>query len=361
MMPMRRLALPLLFAAATSACVSVAPPPDPHGVYMPGQRLVVFIYQAPGPWIVSGADSKLESAAQISPLGFAVQGMEDSHTLSVSKAIQQYLPRPRYDDELQDALMKELRLHISSAPLQSGLQAGVPADQIQRWNRARNQEDWRSRYFQVDPDLPAPRNYSRGFGLDDALVLDVNLSFGTTSDGAGDLMPDLAASWRVYRGLNSRQVWDHLNEDVDQASTMTLVDIETTPPLLTGRLEALAPKLGQEVGHEFARAFGLLASTAPARGGLLPPPKSAPAGAGLLPLSYLLSLSSAPADAPPPPRPTPAAVHGAAAAPTAAPAAVAVSTAAASAPASISTTTAAAPPPPPPPAVPVSSAPAASP
>ncbi len=372
MMRMRRLALPLLLAAAAGACVSVAPPPDPHGVYKPGQRLVVFVYQAPGPWIVSGTDSKLESAAQISPLGFAVQGMEDSHTLSVSKAIQQYLPRPRYDDEFQDALMKELRLHISSAPLQSGLQAGVPADQIQRWNRARNQSDWRSRYFEIDPDLPAPRNYARGFGLDDALVLDVNLSFGTTADDAGNLLPDLAASWRVYRGLNSQQIWDHLNEDVDQASTMTLVDIETTPPLLTGRLEALAPKLGQEVGHEFARAFGLLASTAPARGGLPPPPKSAPAGQGILPLSYLLSLSSAPADAPPP-RPTPAAVPGAAPAPAAvsvpavpapaapvAPAAVAVSTSSAAAPVSVSTA-APAPPPPAPTAVPVSSTPAASP
>ncbi len=369
----RRLALPLLAAAATAACVSVAPPPDPHGVYKPGQRLVVFVYQAPGPWIVTSGDSNIESAAQITPLGFAVQGLEDSQTLRVSKTVQQYLPRPRYDDELQDALMKELRTYISSSAV-SAMQAGIGPERIQRWNRARNQYSWRTRYFQTDPTLPPPRDYSRAHELQDALVLDVNLSFGTTAVGTGQdavLHPDLAASWRVYRGINSHDLWDHLNEDVDP-STMTIVDLETTPSNLTDRLQAMAPQLGREVGHEFARAFGLLGSTAPARGASAPPTvavgaSSGPAQKGLLPMSYLLSLSTGADDGSPlPPAPPPSAVPTISTAPAAAaspatptPPSISSSTAtppAASTAAPASTATAVAPPSP----APAATAPASS-
>jgi len=323
----RRIALPLLLAAAGSACVSVEAPPDPVGIYHPGQRLVVFVYQAPGPWIVSDTDSKLEAAAQITPLGFAMAALQSNHTLAVSKAIEQYLPRPRYDEEFQNALLAELSLHMSSAPLQTGLEAGITPEQIQRWNRAKDQLDWRAAYFVSDPSLPPPRDYSRAYGFDDALVLDVNLNYGTTATDDGKLQPDMAASWRVYRGLNGREVWEHADEMVDQTSSSTLVDIQSNPTDLPARLELLAPKLGQAVGHEFARAFGLLASTAPVHPSLLPEtssgavagapsaapaasaaaaaalaktlasPPSGPMNNGLLPLDVLLKLASQPADA----------------------------------------------------------------
>jgi hypothetical protein len=336
---LRRIVLPLLLAAAGSACVSVAPPPDPHGVYQPGQRLIVMVYQAPGPWIVSDTDSKLESAAQITPLGFAVASLQNNHTLAVSKAIEQYLPRPRYDEEFQKALLAELALHLSSAPLQTGLEAGITPEQMQRWNRAHDQLDWRQIYFAPDPDGPPPRNYSRDYGFDDALILDANLAFGTTATDAGQLQPDLAVAWRVYRGLNGRKVWEGSDELIDTTSSSTLVDIQTNPSDLPARLETLAPKLGQSVGHEFARAFGLLPSTSPAAGarpGLLPAAPAAPLNPGLLPLDYLLRLSSPTADgAPLPPPPTPNAIPvptlstTTSVSPAAAPPSVALSTAAA--------------------------------
>ena len=300
---LRRIALPFLLAAAGSACVSVAPPPDPHGVYQPGQRLIVMVYQAPGPWIVSDTDSKLESAAQITPLGFAMAGLQNNHTLSVSKAIEQYLPRPRYDEEFQAALLSELKLHLSSAPLQTGLDAGIPPEQIQRWNRAKDQLDWRTAYLAPDPSSPPPRDYSRAFNLDDALVLDANIAFGTTATDDGKLQPQLTASWRVYRGLNGREVWEHVDDMVDAQSSTTLVEIQSSPADLPARLELLAPKLGQAVGHEFARAFGLLPSTSTARPGLLPIIPLGPAKPGLLPLEYLQSLSKTTDAALPPPPP----------------------------------------------------------
>jgi hypothetical protein len=290
--------------------------------------------------------------------------------LAVSKAIEQYLPRPRYDAEFQEALMAELKLYLSSAPLQTGLQAGLTPEQIQRWNHARDQLDWRAAYFAPDPSLPPPRDYSRNYGLDDALVLDANLSFGTSPTDGGQLQPDLAVSWRVYRGLNGRQVWQSADEAIDAASSSTLVDIETNPSDLPARLELLAPKLGKSVGHEFARAFGLLPSTTTAPGahpGLLPVIPLGPPRGGLLPLDYLLSLSSPSAEgAAPLPPPTPALIPTAA---TAAPAGAAppkLSTATAASPAaapsgvSVSTAAAAAAAPAPPPAAPPAAVPAAA-
>lgn len=289
---MRRLARVVLPAAVLAACVSVAPVPDPHGVYKAGQRLVVMMYQSPGPWIVSDTGSKLGSAAEISPFGFAVEALHDRRTLSVSKDLQQYLPRPPYAVDAQAALLAELRTILSSAAVQTALEVGVPPEQIQGWNRARDQLDWRSRYFSPDPDSPAPRDYSKVAGLGDALVLDVNLSFGTTATESGALQPLLSASWRVYRGEDGRKVWEHVEEVVDHTSSSTLVDIQTTPADFTARLASLAPALGKAVAREFIRAFAVAPLSAP--------PAAPTAGGGLLSMDFLKSLSSSTASGAPP-------------------------------------------------------------
>jgi hypothetical protein len=284
--------------------------PEPHGAYKPGQRLVVLVFQSPGPWIVSSTESKLESAASILPVGFAVSDLEDSHDLAVSKNIQQYLPRPPYDEEFQKSLLVQLRAALSTGAVQTGLEAGIPPEQIQRWNRARDQRDWRRSYFYArDPELPAPRDYSRGLGLDDALVLEVNLSYGTAATEGGALQPEIAAAWHVYRGLNSRQLWEHVEDAVDATSSTTLVDIQTSPADLAARLELLAPRVGEAVGKEFVRVFSAAPSTAaPAQvlwTGQGKAPMAPALGPGLLPLDFLMSLSSGAASGVPPPPPPP--------------------------------------------------------
>ncbi|MDE2490005.1 MAG: hypothetical protein KGM24_04110 [Elusimicrobia bacterium] len=275
---MRRLALPLLLAASAAGCVSVAQLPDPRGALKPGQRLVVLVYQSPGPWIVGGADTKAEAAAKISPLGVLVQGVEDEHTLSVSKNLQQYLPRPPYWEEVQAPLLKALKVAVSSAAVQTGIEAGIAPPQLFAWNKAKDQLDWRYRYYAPDPSLPPPRDYARALVLDDALILDVNLSFGTEAVGVGDqshIAPALTAASRVYRGDTSRLVWEHEDEAVDAASTATVVDFELQPSRLTDDLQKLAPQLGQAIAASFLKAFGLAVA---------PPPPAAPAG-GLVPMS----------------------------------------------------------------------------
>src|SRR5271156_3823331 len=131
---MRRLLLLASVAAAMTGCVSVDGPPDPHGALVNGQRVVVFVYPSPGPWIIGAADTKAEAAAKISPLGYFVQTAENQHTLSVSKNLQQYLPRPRLGQAVQDSLLQALRVARSSAPVQSGVEAGIATTQLAEWN-----------------------------------------------------------------------------------------------------------------------------------------------------------------------------------------------------------------------------------
>jgi hypothetical protein len=276
----KRLALPLVLAASAAGCVSVSQLPSARGALKPGQRLVVLVNQSPGPWIIGSAPTKAAAAASISPVGILFQGLEDEHTLSVSKNLQQYLPRPPYWEEVQDSLLKALKVARSSAAVQTGIEAGIAPAQLFAWNKARDQLDWRDRYYAPDPSLPPPRDYARVLTLDDALILDVNLSFGTEPVGTDDqahIAPALTAASRVYRGDTSGLLWEHEDEAVESASTATLVDFEVSPSRLTDALQALAPQLGAKIAASFLKAFGL---SAPA-----PTHAAAPAGGGLVPMS----------------------------------------------------------------------------
>ncbi len=277
---MRRFALAVLAPLLASACVSVQSLPDPRGALKPGQRLVVAVYPSPGPWIIDASDSKLESAAKISPVGVFMQGFQDEHTLSVSKDVQQYLPRPHLGLEVHDALLQSLRQTVSSKTVQTTLEAGIVPDQLVAWNRAKDQLDWRLRYYGPDPDAPAPRDYARALMLDDALVLDVNVSYGTTATDDNKILPYMSAASRVYRGDTSRLIWEHEDEVSDATSSSTLAEFKIQPWELTGRLEKLAPALGEAVSTSFTKAFLVATATANALSG-----GSKPHDGGLVPMS----------------------------------------------------------------------------
>lgn len=286
---MKRAALALLVAAAGAGCVSVESLPDVRGALKPGQRLVVVVYPPPGPWIVDAADTKGETAAKLSPLGFLMQTAENEHTLGVSKDYQQYLPRPRYHLEVQEPLLKALREASPGHAVQTGLEAGLVPAQLLAWNEAKDQLDWRLRYYAPDPSAPAPRDYARALTLDDALILDVNLSYGTSAPDEGPIRPSIAAASRVYRGDTSRLIWEHEDELVDTTSSATLVEFKIDPAGLTGRIETLAPLLGGRIAASFLKAFSLAPSTsAPS----IPPGTIQTARSGLLPLSMLQGLTS---------------------------------------------------------------------
>ncbi len=315
---MRRSALPLLASLFASACVSVQGLPDPRGALKPGQRLVVAVYPAPGPWIIDASDSKIESAAKISPVGVFMQGFQDEHVLGVSKDMQQYLPRPHLGLEVHDALVKALRVSVSSKTVQTTSEAGIVPDQLIAWNRAKDQLDWRLHYYGPDPDAPAPRDYARALTLDDALVLDVNVSYGTTATDDGKILPYMSAASRVYRGDTSRLLWEHEDEVSDVTSSSTLAEFKIQPWDLTNRLEKLAPTLGNAVAASFTKSFfGAPAVTAPGAPGAAPTGGAGiglggPPRGGLVPMSFFQSTAMPSGFPPAPPLPSTGAVVAAA-------------------------------------------------
>ncbi len=283
---MRKSVLLSILAAAAAGCVMVQTLPDPRGALRPGQRLVVAVYPAPGPWILDASDSKIESAAKISPVGVFMQGFQDEHTLGVSKDLQQYLPRPHFGIEVHDTLLQTLRQMMSTKTVQTTLEAGLVPDQLTQWNRAKDQLDWRLRYYGPDPAAPAPRDYARALTLDDALVLDVNVSYGTSVTEEGQPQPHMSAASRVYRGDTSRLIWEHEDEVVDNTSSSTLSEFKLQPWDLTNRLEKLAPRLGGAVAVSFTKAFlGISSATVAAV------PTTAPSG-GLVPISFFHNMLS---------------------------------------------------------------------
>jgi hypothetical protein len=284
----RLLLLAACAAAAVAGCVSVQGLPDPKGALKPSQRLVVAVYPSPGPWILGSADTKAEAAAKLSPLGFFVQTVENEHTNSVSKNLQQYLPRPRLGLAVQESLLKTLRAVRPSGSVQTAFEAGIVPAQLAEWNKSKDQLDWRQRYYAPDPEQPAPRDYAKILTLDDALILDVNVSFGTDATDDNKLLPVMAAASRVYRGDTMHLLWEHEDIVSDQTSSATMTDIQVQPSLLTDSLSKIAPALGAAVAGSFLKAFALAPSTSTPHGVAA----SAPS-AGLVPMSFFENASTA--------------------------------------------------------------------
>ena len=292
---MRRFLLLAAVAAAAAGCVSVDGPPDPHGALKPGQRVVVAVYPSPGPWIIGSSDSKAEAASKITPLGFLVQTAEDQHTLTVSKNLQQYLPRPHLGLAMQESLMKALRAARSTDTVtQTAMEAGISELQLAEWNKSKDQLDWRERYYAPDPDSP-PRDYARVMTLDDALILDANVSFGTDANDDGIVLPQMRAAVRVYRGDTSHLLWEHEEIVTDKSSSSTLTDFQVSPVSLTDSLQKLAPALGAAVANSFLNAVTMAPSTSSVQ---MPTPHPiASGGGGLVSMSAFKNFDSTSAPA----------------------------------------------------------------
>ena len=248
----------LLLAAALAGCVSIEPAPDPRGAVKPGQRIIVMVYQSPGPWIIADADSKAESALKIMPLGTLLQTIQEEKINELSKEIQQYLPRPRYGAALEGALIEALK-SAHDGPVQTAIEAGIAPLQRKQWNDATDQLDWRRKYYVTDPGNRAPRDYSKLLSLDDAMILDVNLSFGVEpEDETGRALPTLSASSRLYRADTARMMWSHEDVLSDKTSSSTLTEFRAAPSDLTDRLYNLSIPLGRAIALSLANSVRLL-------------------------------------------------------------------------------------------------------
>ena len=185
-----------------------------------------------------------------------MQTVQDDKTLELSKDIQQYLPRPRYDRALEESLIKTLQT-LHSGPVQTGVEAGLAPVQLREWNSAKDQLDWRRRYYAPEYGAPSPRDYAKVLSLDDAVVLEVTLSFGTEATDEGQLLPAVSAALRLYRAGTSRLLWSREEMLTEKTSSMTLSEFRAEPRELTRILENLAPRLGEAAARSTAKALGL--------------------------------------------------------------------------------------------------------
>ncbi|MCM2303461.1 MAG: hypothetical protein NDJ72_02070 [Elusimicrobia bacterium] len=274
---MRRTPLFAVIALLLASCVTIEPPPNPRGAVKPGQRLIVLVHQAPGPWIVADPDSKAESAMKMLPLGTFLQGVQEERINTLSKEIQPYLPRPRYDQAVEAALIQSLKA-AHDGPVQTAAEAGIAPAQRKDWNAASDQLDWRRKYYFTDPSIPSPRDYSKLLSLDDAVVVEVNLSFGLEPDAQDRTLPLLSAAARAYRADTTRMLWSREERLSDTTSSSTLTEFRAAPVELTDRLYVMSVPLAGKIAAGLAQDAGLRPAAPPRRAD--PPP--AP---GLLDLS----------------------------------------------------------------------------
>lgn len=269
---MRRTLAFAALAALAASCVTPEAAPDPRGAIKPGQRLIVMVFQSPGPWIIADADSKAESALKILPLGNFLQGMQEDRVNAMSKEIQPYLPRPHYDQAIEAALIKALKAS-HNGPVQTAAEAGIAPAQRRDWNAAADQLDWRRKYYFTETSLRAPRDYSKILSLDDAVVLEVNVSFGLEPDDQERTLPLLSATSRLYRADTSHMLWSREERLSDTTSSATLTEFRATPQDLTDRLYALSEPLAARVATDLSRdvrlagvPYSLSAPSTPAPG-----------------------------------------------------------------------------------------------
>ncbi len=253
------------FAALVSflpACVPMEPPPNPRGAVKLGQRLIVMVHQSPGPWIVADPDSKAETALKLLPLGTFLQGIQEDRINDFSKEIQPYLPRPRYDRAVEAALIKSLKA-AHGGPVQTATEAGITPLQRKEWNAASDQLDWRRKYYFTDSGRSSPRNYSTLLSLDDAVIIDVNVSFGLEPEVEDRTLPVLSAASRAYRADTTRMLWSREERLSDTTSSSTLTEFRASPTELTDRLYAMSVPLADKIASGLAREAGLTPAPPP--------------------------------------------------------------------------------------------------
>lgn len=292
---MRRSLSFAVLVSLLAACVTVEAPVDPRGAIKPEQRLIVMVYQSPGPWIVANPDSKAETALKLLPLGTFLQGIQEDRINDLSKEIQPYLPRPRYGQAVEDALITALKA-AHAGPVQTSAEAGIAPIQRKEWNAAADQLDWRRKYYFTDAGRGAPRNYSKLLSLDDAVIVEVNLSFGLEPDDQDRTLPLLSAASRAYRADTTRMLWSREDRLSDETSSSTLTEFRAEPTELTDRLFAMSVPLAGKIAAGLARDTRLMPAPPP----ILESPPGTTFINGAAP-----DISTAPLVAPLPPSPLP--------------------------------------------------------
>lgn len=294
-----KLALAILAAAFSAGCVSLEEEVLPKASVARDQRTLLLVFASPAP-VMAEDDSKAETAAKIVPgLGIVVKAAQDDAAAKKSKELQQYLPAWDPAAELLPIVAKELKnsghpgrfIELSEAP-------DLAPDRLKVMNRADDVNDWQLRYYILNPNYPAPRNYSALLSLDDALIFEVNLRWGLALGDEDKATPTLGAVTRLVRASTSHVIWRHEDTAVDAAGARTSYEFKTQPDDLLAKYRRLFGPLAQALVATYRR--NLMGA------GLFQNPTISIAPAYGVSLSTGVALSTAaPAAMPLPPQPHP--------------------------------------------------------
>ncbi|MBI5241914.1 MAG: hypothetical protein HY926_15685 [Elusimicrobia bacterium] len=241
-------------ALSTGACVTLNEPVLSEQSVGKGQRTIVLVYPAPGPWVITDSESKAESAAKMLPgLSFAVQSFQDDRYKEASEKLRPYVPYWPARELLEAELFKALPRTRFPGALVPVAEAAVDTTTLRLWNRASDTLDWQNRYLYPDPSAPHPRDYSRLLSWDDALVFEVNVLPQLTADDDGNMVPTLVAASRLLRCQTLRLLWRHEDKADAPAQARSLYEFMTLPQQLLDRWRALVPALAERIaGSLFA-------------------------------------------------------------------------------------------------------------
>lgn len=308
-MSSRLACLSLVGTAFLAGCVSVEENPRvAASAVKPGQRTLVVVYPAPGPWVVPEPDSKAATAAKTLP-GFSqvVSAFQEDRGLKEAQDLKPYLPRWNPGPLMTQALMKELPMSAFIGRFTEPGEEFGPAAQ-KHFNRASDTLAWQRTFFYEDPEARGlARNYASLMALDDALILEVNLLYGVTGDGEGNMIPDLTAVSRLVRANTGRVLWRHENTIADAGGARTMYEFKTLPKQLTDFWEKLMPTLATQITASLRAALEVTAPpvipVAPQSDGPPAPPPASLPGASETPNSTPppAAPTSAPAYQPAPP------------------------------------------------------------
>ncbi len=268
----RRPAL-LAVLMALCACVSLEEATIPRGSVRPDQRAVIMVYASPGPWVSQETESKTESAAKFLPgVGQVVQDFQDQQDLKAALDLAEALPSWPAAERFEALLSTALKAGgFPARPVAAG-QAGLPPGLARRFNRAADPLEWRRRYLLSEPgEALRHRDYSAVLELDDALVVEVNLQYGTLNGAEGLAYPALASRTRLIRANIMRVLWSHDDEASDKADPKHVAEFKAAPSQFQDRLQKLLAPLAQKIAAALAAA---IVGPAPAAGA---PPAVAPA------------------------------------------------------------------------------------
>jgi hypothetical protein len=244
---MRRL-WPLALTLACGACVTLNEPVLAPQSIAKGQRTILLVYAAPGPWVITDSESKAEAAAKMLPgLSYAVQSFQDDRYKAAAETLQKYVPPWGVKSLVEEALLKELpktRFPGSFVPV---AEASADTAALRGWNRASDTLDWQNRYLYPDPLAPHPRDYARFLPWDDALVFEVNVLPLVAADDDGNMIPTLSAASRLVRCQTLHLLWKHEDKADDPGNARSLYEFETLPQQLIDRWKALVPALASKI------------------------------------------------------------------------------------------------------------------